>query len=122
MSKINGDVFGGYDITLTGSNLNFDTPSVKIDGIDCAIKSSAATNIVCTVGSRLTLPTHNSFVVKVGNMNALIRQSFEYVLRWSDIRTWGTDLFPVDGDLVHVPAGMHLLVDQSTPILEGILV
>lgn len=55
-------------------------------------------------------------------MNAIIRKSFQYVLRWSDIRTWGTDLFPVAGDLVHVPSGMHLLVDQSTPVLEGILV
>lgn len=72
---------------------------------------------MCTVGSRLVLPSSNSFIVKVGSMNAIIRQGFEYVLRWSDIRTWGTDLFPVAGDLVHVPAGMHLLVDQSTPVL-----
>ena len=45
-----------------------------------------------------------------------------YVLRWSDIRTWGTDLPPVDGDLVYVPKGMTLYVDQSTPKLEGIVV
>lgn len=43
-------------------------------------------------------------------------------MRWSDIRTWGTDMPPIDGDLVYVPRGMNLLVDQSTPILEGILV
>lgn len=29
---------------------------------------------------------------------------------------------PVDGDLVFVPLGMTLLVDVSTPKLEGILV
>lgn len=29
---------------------------------------------------------------------------------------------PIDGDLVFVPAGMNLLVDQSTPNLKGILV
>jgi hypothetical protein len=43
-------------------------------------------------------------------------------MRWSDIRTWGTDMPPIDGDFVFVPAGMNLLVDQSTPKLKGILV
>lgn len=43
-------------------------------------------------------------------------------MRWSDPRTWGTDLPPIDDDLVYVPQGMHLLVDQTTPILEGIIV
>lgn len=74
------------------------------------------------VGSRLSLPSKNTFVVSVGNSNAVIYQTFSYVLRWSDIRTWGTDLPPVDGDLISVPAGMNLLVDQSTPLLTGILV
>lgn len=45
-----------------------------------------------------------------------------YVLKWSDPTTWGTDLPPIDGDLVYVPAGMTLLVDQDTPQLEGIAV
>ena len=44
------------------------------------------------------------------------------MLRWSDIRTWGTDLPPVEHDLVYVPKGMTLYVDQSTPQLEGIIV
>jgi hypothetical protein len=43
-------------------------------------------------------------------------------MRWSDIRTWGTDLLPVEGDLVYVPKGMSLYVDQSTPRLDGIVV
>ena len=43
-------------------------------------------------------------------------------MRWSDIRTWGTDLPPVEGDLVYVPKGMALYVDQSTPRLDGIIV
>ena len=53
---------------------------------------------------------------------ALKGNKFEYVMRWSDARTWGTDLPPVEGDLVYVPKGMALYVDQSTPILEGIVV
>ena len=43
-------------------------------------------------------------------------------MRWSDQRTWGTDLPPAEGDLVYVPEGMTLYVDQSTPQLEGIIV
>jgi hypothetical protein len=45
-----------------------------------------------------------------------------YVLKWSDDRTWGIDLPPVKDDIVFVPAGMTLLVDQSTPKLAGIAV
>jgi len=58
----------------------------------------------------------------INSIPAITQAKFRYVLRWSDHRTWGTDLPPVDDDLVHVPKGMHLLVDQSTPILEGIIV
>ncbi len=42
------------------------------------------------------------------------------MLKWSDARTWGVDLPPIDGDLVYVPAGMTLLIDQDTPDLLGI--
>lgn len=60
--------------------------------------------------------------MSVGGNIALIREKFEYVLRWSDVRTWGADLPPVEGDLVYVPNGMTLLIDETTPILEGIIV
>ena len=36
--------------------------------------------------------------------------------------TWGVDLPPIDNDLVVVPKGTTLLVDQDTPKLEGIVV
>jgi cell migration-inducing and hyaluronan-binding protein len=60
--------------------------------------------------------------VLIGGIPAITEKKFRYVMRWSDHRTWGTDLPPVDDDLVYVPPGMHLLVDQTTPILEGIIV
>jgi hypothetical protein len=124
LNKLNGDVFGGYDLILSGNYLNFATPSVVIDGKTCVINSAASndTSITCQVASRLTLPDANTFVVKVGDCNSVVYQTFSYVLRWSDIRTWGTDLPPIANDLVFVPKGMNLLVDQSTPILQGILV
>lgn len=58
----------------------------------------------------------------IGSSAAILRDTFYYVLRWSDARTWGTDLPPIDGDLISIPAGMTLLVDQDTPNLRGIAV
>lgn len=111
VSPDKGDVFGGYNITLTGVYLDVGTPTVNIDGIPCTITSSNSTQIVCTVGTRLTLPSQVVFQVNIGEIPAILKDSFRYVLRWSDPRTWGTDLPPVNGDLVYVPLGMHLLVD-----------
>lgn len=47
----------------------------------------------------------------INGIPAITHATFKYVLRWSDPRTWGTDLPPIAGDLVDVPMGMHLLVD-----------
>jgi hypothetical protein len=77
---------------------------------------------VCTVGARPNLPSSNSFTVTISGSNAIIVNGFLYVLKWSDSRTWGVDLPPIDGDLVYVPPGMTLLVDQNTPVLAGIAV
>ena len=60
--------------------------------------------------------------MNIGGIPPILKDNFRYVMRWSDVRTWGTDLPPIDDDLVYVPAGMHLLVDQSTPLLNGIIV
>lgn len=74
------------------------------------------------MGARPAIPGSNSFTVSVGNSKAVIVNGFLYVLKWSDSRTWGVDLPPVEGDLVYVPPGMSLLVDQDTPVLAGIAV
>ena len=60
--------------------------------------------------------------MEVDGSVAYLEAKFMYVMRWSDSRTWGTDLPPVEGDLVYVPSGMTLYVDQSTPRLDGIIV
>jgi len=57
----------------------------------------------------------------VNGKNALVKQGFKYVYRWSDESTWGVDLPPVDGDLIYIPPNMHLFIDQSTPNLAGIV-
>jgi len=94
-----------------------------IDGIRCTLVTANATQINCTVGARPKTPTvANNFTVMVGASNAILKDTFVYVLKWSDSRTWGVDSVPVDGDLVFVPTGMTLLVDINTPILNGIAV
>ena len=94
-----------------------------IDGIVCTLLNVIATQINCTVGARPKTPTiANNFTVMIGTNNAILRDTFNYVLKWSDSRTWGVDSVPVDGDLVYVPTGMTLLIDTNTPILNGIAV
>jgi len=51
-----------------------------------------------------------------------LEDNFLYVLRWTSASTWGVDSKPIDNDLVYVPLGTSLLVDQNTPILKGIAV
>ena len=43
----NGDVFGGYTITLAGENLDAGTATIMIDGVACAVQSAGAAQIVC---------------------------------------------------------------------------
>ena len=116
-----GDIAGGQTLTLTGTNLGGVGPKVTIDGIDCPITSSSATTIVRTTGARPTTPTvDNTFEVYVGSSKVILRDTFLYVLKWSSAATWGVDTAPVENDLVVIPTGTTLLVDQDTPILEGI--
>ena len=68
------------------------------------------------------MTVQNSLVVTFDSQNAIVNDVFYYVMRWSDVRTWGTDLPPIEGDMVYVPPGMTLLVDQTTPRLDGIVV
>jgi hypothetical protein len=111
VSPNKGDVFGGYNITITGVYLNLFEPTVVIDSIPCVVKDNTQTQIICTVGARLNLPEKVMFEVNVGKTPAVLQKRFRYVMRWSDPRTWGTDLPPIDDDLVYVPHGMHLLLD-----------
>lgn len=118
-----GDIAGGYTLTLTGVSLDAGTPTIAIDGVNCPIASATATTIVCNVAARTTTPTiDNTFTVMIGPSKAILKDTFYYVLKWSSAATWGVDTPPVDNDLVYVPKGMTLYVDEDTPILEGIAV
>ena len=106
---------------LAGTNLDIGAADIMIDGIACVVQSASATAIVCTVGERSAIPSENTFTVSVGGNKAILHQKFMYVMRYSDPRTWGTDVPPIEGDLVYVPEGMTLYMDETTPQLEGII-
>lgn len=56
LSRTTGDVFGGYNLTLNGDNLNFEVPTVAIDGQPCSVLEFTSTQVVCNVSSRFALP------------------------------------------------------------------
>ena len=42
---------------------------------------------------------------------------------WSYEATWGNEFIPMEGDSLHIPAGLHLLVDiPKTPKLNAVIV
>jgi len=116
---------GGENITINGINFGTDASlvSILIDGIACTVNTITNTQIECQVGARPTIPSANTFEVKIDqNRVPVTCDNFTYAFRWSDPATWGGDIPPIDGDTVYVPKGMVLLVDQSTPKLQIIVV
>lgn len=113
-----GNIGGGYTLTISGSYLDIASATIIIDGVDCPVQSATASQITCIVGTRSsTYAQDNTFSVTLGNSYALLEDTFLYVLEWSNSTTWGVDMPPIDNDLIYVPKGTTLLVDQSTPIL-----
>ena len=95
-----------------------------MDGVDCgSVTVTNSSHATCVVGPRpSTYTKDNTFEVMVGVSKAIIRDHFLYILKWSDPRSWGVSMPPIDKDLIYIPKGTTLYVDQSTPVLEGIVV
>ena len=72
LSTKRGDVFGGYNLTLYGSHLDIGTPSITIDGQVCVILATNSSEVTCNVSSRFQLPNKNTFIVKIGDSNAIV--------------------------------------------------
>lgn len=125
VNKLTVSPKGGETLQITG--LNFGTVmanvAVVIDGISCAVTSVTNTNIACTTGAKPTVTPLTGFDVKVdGRRSIVMTRNVTYAFRWSDPDTWSGDFPPILDDAVYVPAGMTLLVDQSTPKLKIIIV
>lgn len=121
-----GAVTGGDSITFTGSGLSSTSSdyTITIDGVDCPVSSASFTEVVCVTGERLGL-VDSSLEIYIDGYGYVSNNEviFKYVSLWSDETTWGGDFAPIEGDSVHIPAGLNLLVDiDSTPELNAILV
>ena len=118
-----GPSIGGDVIYVNGTGFGT-TVTVTIDGIDCPIINKTSTELFCTSGRRAQPPAAgNSFVIKSdGNIVKIAANPYKYIDRWSNTETWGGEAVPREGDSVYVPKGMTLLVDQSTPILDTVIV
>jgi hypothetical protein len=122
-----GTVKGNEIVTFTGKNFVADTTlyTIFIDGEICQVQSATLTSVSCKTSSRPGLYPEPSLEIRISGMGRVATRDlvFRYVSYWSDETTWGGEFQPVEGDMVYVPAGLHLLVDvDSTPVLSAVLV
>lgn len=109
-----GSVYGGEKVVFNGENLNGSGVEVFIDDKPCTISKRNNQKIECTTADRPFvegLEPKLSIYVDGKGYAATRGQVYRYVSKWSDKRTWGNDLLPVEGEALVIPAGQHLLVD-----------
>ena len=121
-----GTVRGGTVVTFTGTNFVADPTqySIIIDGVNCPVSSATTTQIQCTTGKRPGIIAEQTLTMTINNMGAVSTMGLTYMYAnlWSDTITWGGEFAPIEGDLVYVPAGLHLVVDvDSTPVLSAVI-
>ncbi len=122
-----GTVKGGEEITFSGENFSPSTASyaILIDSRPCTVTAATATQVKCTTAPRPGLLEKTTLDIKIAGMGNTATQGllFRYASYWSDETTWGGEFQPIEGDMVYVPKGLHLLVDvDSTPLLSAVLV
>lgn len=98
---------------------------IEIDERPCTVLSATKTSVTCRTSSRPGLYPDTKLDIKIQGMGSVATQGmlFRYANYWSEESTWGGEFQPLEGDMVYVPAGLHLLVDvDTTPILSAVLV
>ena len=125
-----GTALGGTLISISGNNFLstsiLEPPEVFISGIPCKVQSWTSVKIACITGPRSVdnvLPTSIDVIVP-GRGHSISSDStvYLYIDRWSDINSWKNQEPPVDGDIVWIPEGQVIMLDQNTPILSSLLV
>ncbi|XP_052245987.1 fibrocystin-L-like isoform X3 [Dreissena polymorpha] len=118
-----GGTGGGTTLTISGTGLSGAT--VSIYGKECTVSSSTASQIVCSTGAQ-TASVQADVLVTAGGKRAvpgtLGASSFYYVDLYSSGATWGGGPVPGEGDMVVIPQGQIVLLDQSTEILGMLLI
>ena len=133
VSPTRGGTAGGTDITINGSGFGNDaaTLEVSIHGSECTVSSVSDTEIICQTSSfdRSIAQEPVAPVVNVlgGPGLAVVDAGVEfwYIDRWSSPYTWGCDddsCKPQAGEIIVIPAGQVILLDESTPKLAVLLI
>lgn len=121
-----GNVVGGEEITFsgTGFSTNTDDISIVMDGVTCVVTAATAQEIKCKSGERRGLHS-STLVIKVKDKGYVSLQGlvFTYANYWSAEKTWGLEFAPMDGESIHIPTGLNLVVDiDETPEINAVIV
>lgn len=114
-------------MTFHGTNF-LDDPSlykILIDEIPCVVQSATTSSVTCITGKRPGLQAEPSLTINIQGFGNVATQDvrFRYVYFWSNPITWGGEFPPIDGDMVYIPPGLHLLVDvDETALLSAVVV
>ena len=125
-SHLYGPSSGGYEYVAT-LDRTIENESFTFTNLDCAdIKIENAT-IRCNVAPHLSMSSSPMRLISENDGEVSFpMKRFEVIDNWSDQWTWGCTenepCKPVAGDLVEIPKGAKILLDESTPILKAILI
>ena len=131
-----GGTAGGTKLTITGTKFGSNTADVEvtIHGSACAVESVTDTEIVCETG---VFPRDGTAqepidpVVTIANGPGIALSDgteatqFWYIDRWSSPYTWGCSddsCKPQDGEIIVIPAGQVILLDETTPHLAVLII
>ena len=121
LNPLNGTILGGTHLVITGSGFGtvMNQATVTIDNVPCVITSISNTNIACTTGPR-PIYTPTSFEIFIINKGyaALRGLYYLYADLWSSDTTWGGEVPPRDGESVTIPAGLNIILDVPTGVLN----
>lgn len=121
-----GSELGGTTVTLTGSNLlGSADATVLFDDRECIVESNTDTEIVCVTSDKPWVGDEPRVSINIEGLGNVATQGlvYRYVSLYSDTETWGGDIPPIEGESIHIPKGMHLLIDiDESPKLNAIIV
>ena len=123
LNPSSGSSNGGDKVTLTFSSVPLSTPAIKLGGYSCTnVTAVSSTVYTCVTAAAVSQSTNVEVIFSSGYAAIAIGVSFTYFSRWSDPKTWGGESPPRAGDLAYIPEGMTVLLDESTSILDGVLI
>ncbi|UJR08495.1 hypothetical protein I4U23_012761 [Adineta vaga] len=125
ISPVQGGTGGGTIVTITGTGFpnSIQIVSVYIDDVICSILTINSTAIRCETGSHYQTNLKAAVRVYINdNGYAIGDVFFGYVDRWSSRWTWGGDQPPEACSVVSIEKGATVYLDQSTPILESLII